>query len=157
MATVDDEVPEWPSYVEASVTAVAGDRYRAALFSRHKEPVWDNDRSAVTIVAATTTPPPTEGDSAVFVLHRTLRHAEELAVAVTVSENGSMLSGPVPTEVTFAAGSATATLSVATVDDEEVERDGIVTATVPRSQRVEYRAAQPSRASITVLDNDLPP
>ena len=42
-------------------------------------------------------------------------------MTVAVTESGAMLEGTAPTEVTFAAGAATATLTVATADDDAAE------------------------------------
>ena len=70
---------------------------------------------------ATSTTPVTEGTAASFTLSRTGDTTAELTVQVSVSESGAAVSGTAPTSVTFAAESSTATLSVATEDDEAVE------------------------------------
>ena len=71
-----------------------------------------------------------EGTDLPFTLSRTGPTDAALAVNVTVSENGDVLASSPPTSVTFAAGAATATLNVATVDDETEEDTSRVTATL---------------------------
>ena len=58
-----------------------------------------------------------EGVELAFRLTRTGTVSDELTVAVRVEEMGAMLGAAPPTEVTFEAGSSTATLTVATTDD----------------------------------------
>ena len=75
-------------------------------------------------------PPVTEGAAVEFTLSRTGDAASALTVAVSVSEDGAVLSGTPASAVTFGAGSDEATLSVATDDDSVAEADGRVTASV---------------------------
>ena len=82
----------------------------------------------VSIAAGET--PVNEGTDLSFTLSRTGSTDDALTVNVTVSESGDVLAGAPPTSATFAAGSATATLSVATVDDETEEDASTVTATL---------------------------
>ena len=72
--------------------------------------------------------PVTEGAPAAFTLTRTGDTATTLTVSVTVSESGAMLSGTPPATATFEIGSATATLTVATDDDEVAEVASEITA-----------------------------
>ena len=66
--------------------------------------------ATVSVVAATS--PVTEGSAAVFTLSRTGDTAAALTVALSVSEDGAVLAGTLPTEAVFAADTATAELSV---------------------------------------------
>ena len=93
-----------------------------------------------------------EGADAVFRLTRKGDIAQELTVAVAVSETGAALGAEVPTSVTFAAGSPTAALLVTTVDDETNEDDSRVTARVAAGTG--YRALAEA-AEVTVLDDDV--
>ena len=97
--------------------------------------------------------PVTEGTSAAFTLSRTGDTAAALTVAVSVNEAGSVFSGVPPRAVTFAAGSAAATLSVATDDDAVAEADGRVTASVSAGSGYEVDADAAS-AGVDVYDND---
>ena len=100
--------------------------------------------------------PVTEGTAAAFALSRTGDVAAELAVDVSVSETGAMVSGTAPETATFAAGSATAELSVATKDDEVVEDTSTITATVAAGTGYSLDANATS-AEVEVQDDDAPP
>ena len=62
-----------------------------------------------------------EGQTAVFTLTREGELTAPLTVPVQVTEHGAFLTDEVPTEATFAANAATATLLVATEDDGHAE------------------------------------
>ena len=100
--------------------------------------------------------PVTEGATAAFALRRTGATAAELTVAVSVTESGSVLDGTPPSSVTFQAGSDSATLSVATLDDEAVEAAGTVTAAVSPGAGYEVDGASAS-AEVVVEDDDAAP
>ena len=105
----------------------------------------------VSIAAGTS--PVTEGTAASFSLSRTGDTASAQTVSVSVTEAGSVLSGTPPATVTFAAGSAAATLAVATDDDGADEADGRVTATVSAGSGYEV-SADAASAGIDVYDDD---
>ncbi len=109
---------------------------------------------AVSIAAAST--PVTEGTAATFTLTRTGSAAAALTVRVSVSETGAMASGTLPTEVAFAAGSANATLSVATEDDEAVESASTVTAALTADAGYTVDGSSGS-AGVAVEDDDAAP
>ena len=105
----------------------------------------------VSIAAASS--PVTEGGAASFTLSRTGDTAASLTVSVAVSEAGSVVSGTPASTVTFAAGDAEETLSVATDDDSAAEADGRVTATIAAGTGYEVDAEATS-AGLDVYDND---
>ena len=115
---------------------------------------------AVSIAPAST--PVSEGAAASFTLTRTGDTGEGLTVAVSVSESEAVVSGTPPTSVTFAAGSAGATLtfaallSVVTEDDEAVEAASTVTATVSAGDGYTVNGASGS-AGVVVEDDDAAP
>ena len=82
--------------------------------------------------------------------------AAALTVALSVTEDGAVLSGTAPTEAVFAAGAATAELAVATADDEVVEAASAVTVALAAGTgyAVDANAAQ---ATVTVEDDDAAP
>ena len=108
-------------------------------------------------VSAGASPVP-EGAEAGFALSRSGPSARALTVTVAVSEDGAMLA-PAPGgghAVTFAAGSATASLAVATVDDGAVESASTVTASL--SPGAGYTVAPGgAAAAVTVADDDAAP
>jgi len=109
-----------------------------------------------TISIASGSSPVTEGTAAAFTLTRTGDVAAELTVEVSVSETGAMVSGTAPETATFAAGSATAELSVATKDDEVVEDASTITAAVAAGTGYSLDANATS-AEVEVQDDDAPP
>ena len=109
---------------------------------------------SITADAATVT----EGEAAAFTVKRTGGAlGTGLTVSVEVSEDGAMLDGTPPTEVTFGAGSATAALSVATENDTDEEANSVVTARVTASSGGAYTLSGNSSATVTIEDDDKPP
>ena len=97
--------------------------------------------------------PVTEGSDAVFTLTRTGDTAAALTVAVRVNQAGAVLGANTPSQATFAAEAAQATLGVATDDDATAEADGHVTASVGAGTGYTVAAAA-GTARVDVLDND---
>ena len=103
----------------------------------------------------------TEGADLMFTLTLSPAPPSELTVDVTVSESGSVLApGAPPTQVTVAANTSTATLTVATNDDNVYEGTGTpriagsVTATVDTGTGYTVHDAAKS-ASIDVQDDEV--
>ena len=154
VATVADAVDEADSVVTATVTA---DRaYQVGTPA--SVTVADDDAPTIVleISIAAASASVTEGEAAVFTLTRTGPTTAALTVNVSVAETGDVVSGTAPTRVTFGAGSATATLSVATVADAVDEADSVVTVTVAADGRspVTYVPGEPATARIAITDND---
>ncbi len=116
-----------------------------------------NETAALPVVSiAASATPVTEGTAAAFTLARTGATTAALEVRVSVAESEAAVSGTPPTQVTFEAGSASATLSVATEDDEVVEEAITVTATV--SSGTGYTVdAELGSAEVVVNDDDAAP
>ena len=111
-------------------------------------------RPVVSIAASST--PVTEGAAASFALTRTGDTAAALAVTLAVTETGSVLTGTLPTSATFAAGSASAVLSVATADDEAAEAASTVTAALSADAAYTVVGAS-GTADVVVEDDDAAP
>ena len=105
----------------------------------------------VSVVAVSS--PVTEGTAAAFTLRRTGDTAAALTVAVSVAEEGAVLSGTPASTVTFAAGSAEVRLSVATVDDSVAEADARVAVAVTAGSGYQLSSSAGS-AGVDVYDND---
>ena len=103
-----------------------------------------------TIAEGTT--PVTEGTAASFTVTLDQAPPEALAVAVSVAESGSALSGTAPASVAFAKGATSATLSVPTSGDSVVEAESTVTATVTAGTG--YLVGTGASASVRVEDDD---
>ena len=152
VALPDDEADEADGVVTATIAASAG-RYEVTVASASVT-VRDDDVPALSIAAGAAV---TEGGTATFTITADPAPAAELAVAVSVTQGAEddYLPDTLPTSVTIAAGATEATLSVALPDDDAMEPDGVVTATIAASAgHYEVTAAS---ASVTVRDDDAPP
>ncbi|MCY4527975.1 MAG: hypothetical protein OXD46_02945 [Chloroflexi bacterium] len=87
-----------------------------------------NYRQTVTISASDS--PIAEGENVSFVLTRQGETTSELAVSVSVTEDGAMISGTPPTSVMIPVGQASGTLTVATENDNTAEDDSVITVTL---------------------------
>ena len=115
--------------------------------------VRDDDLPVVTVAAASDAV--LEGEAAAFTLTRTegdLSAALTVAVAVAAAE-GVLASTP-PSTVTFEADAATATLPLGTQDDGVGEVD--VTVTLTLEAGAGYDREDPTQATVTVAEDDLP-
>ena len=95
----------------------------------------------------------TEGDPATFTLTR--ETGAPATVRVSIWETGRTLAPGKPNRVTFAAGAATATLTVATEDDLVVEQDSTVTVEVA-NQSSTFTFTAGAAAAVTVVNDDPP-
>lgn len=119
--------------------------------------VRDNDLPVVTLEAVREDY--TEGDRVEFTLTREGQLDQALTVNVGVTqtntseeEEAHFLLGDPPATVTFAADSATATLSLPTASDSNAEPHGTISAAVESS--ADYRTGDPLSASVRIADND---
>ena len=128
-------------------------------------PVRDAGGPRVTIAAdAAGAAGITEGEAAAFTLTRRGDTSEALAVRVSVEDPSNFMRGnhtwadpQPPTTVEFAAGSATAALSLPTKDDWRDIPDNDLTVTIQPGDDDYYRPGAPSSASVIVRDNDTKP
>ena len=105
------------------------------------------------VSVAAVSSPVTEGTAASFTLRRTGDTASALTVAVSVTEEGAVVSATPASSVTFATGSAQTALSVATVDDGVAEADARVTVAVTAGSGYLVDNGSGS-ARVDVYDND---
>ncbi len=97
-----------------------------------------------------------EGQAASFTLNASPTPTADLVVHLNISQRGDFAADGATgaKTVTFPANTATASHTVATVDDDSDERDGSVTARVV--SRSHYRVASANEASVSVTDDDVP-
>ena len=121
--------------------------------------VEDDDLPVVTLEAAHEGR--TEGEAVVFTLTRVGQIDEALTVKVSVTqtsdnagEQAAFISGTPPTTITFAADSATATLSVPTTQDSTIEPHATIAAAIIDEDDDGYRAGDSDSASVHVIDDD---
>ena len=119
--------------------------------------VHDNDLPTLSIAAGETA---TEGGTATFTITAEQALSADLAVPVAVTEEGSPVGGlRRASTVRLARGALQATLTVPLPDDEVVEPDGAIVATILEGPDnvggLEYHIAVAS-ARVVVLDDDVP-
>ena len=97
----------------------------------------------------------TEGTAATFTITATPAPTTAITVSVSVTQTGNVLDGTPPSTTTINANETTATLTVATDDDNVDEEASAITALLQTGTG--YTVGDPSSASVTVNDNDAPP
>ena len=104
----------------------------------------------ITIAAGAS--PIDEGANASFSVTSDRTPASALTVMLSVTESGAMVSGTPPAQVTIARAAKSATVSVATTDDQQDEDDSVVTVTLLSGTGYQLGAAK--TATVTVADDD---
>ena len=148
VTAVDDMIGDAGETIEVTLL------FRGRTVARQTVTITDSGGpTAVTIAAPDVTL--TEGSAAAFTLARSGTATAALTVSVDVTGGDHFVSaGDLGARtVTFGAGSATATLTVATVDDDRMEHHGTITATVGSGDAFTAHATRGS-ASVRVMDND---
>ena len=120
--------------------------------------LWEIEGGAPTPVPVVTVAggaPVTEGASATFTLTAAPAPAADLGVTVAVAQSGEVAGAAAlgSRTVTIAAGQASASFTVATVDDAVDEPDGAVVATVRAGAG--YTVGDAARAQVAVADDDV--
>lgn len=115
--------------------------------------------NAVTIAATDANAAEAGADVGVFTITRTGSAASDLAVAIVVAPTSTATVGldyaALPTTVTIPAGSVSATLTITPIDDADVE--SAETVVVSLASGSDYQVGDPSSATVTIADNDMPP
>ncbi len=156
VATTDDDVDEPDGSL--AVTLTEGKGYKVSSTEKSvKVAVKDNDlpKPVVSITAGSDV---TEGGDVVFTVSATEAHPDappgDLSVDVTVTVVGDYGVTAESATVAVSPGGS-ATLTLATTDDDGDEVDGSVTATLNAGDDYEVDASQ-DEATVNVLDNDFP-
>ena len=156
VATDDDNIDEDASVITAQLQAGTG--YTVGTPSSATVTVNDNDIptpvvSQVTISTNATSV--TEGTAATFTITATPAPTTALTLNVNITETGKVLSGTPDSTITISANQTTATLTVATDDDNIDEDASVITALLQAGTG--YTVGTPSSATVTVNDNDAAP
>ena len=114
--------------------------------------IRNDDSSTVEVAAETATV--TEGEDAVFVLTRAGALSQALEVAFRIEDADGVLAAPAPDGASFAAGAATARVTLPTGDDSDDEPDAQLKLTLVEGSGYDPGAA--ASATVTVEDDDLP-
>ena len=145
VTTDDDSTDEVGGTITAMVATGTG--YDVGTAASASVSVNDNDGAAEPTVTISAGGGVTEGTSATFTVTASVMPSSNLTVNVSVTDNGSFISGVAPTTVTINPGSTSATLTVATDDDSTDEVNGTITAEVTTGSG--YAVGTPSRAMVT--------
>ena len=150
LATRDNATDELGD-AEVVLTLQAGAGWDLEAPSAAAVTVEDDERPVVTAAADAATV--LEGADVAFTLTRAGDVSEALDVFFTIEDaDGVVTTTPLPTGVSFGAGSATATLRLDTETDTVVEPDAVVTLALEPGAG--YEPGDPSQASVTVREND---
>ena len=152
VSTANDQADESNSVVTAQLQAGTG--YTVGATSSASVTVEDNDPPQVTISAGTT--PVTEGTDVTFTITASSAPTSALTVNVDVDVTYAdhLTSGTPPSTVTINANATTATLTVATEDDDVIEINGQVIAEVQTGTG--YTVGSSSSARVVIENNDHP-
>ena len=151
LATSDDAADEPDGSV--SVTVSAGNGYTVGDPASGTVAIADDDAPlpAITVSAGDAV---TEGGDATFTVTASPVPASPLSVSVTVAVDGDygIASG---TQTVSIPTTGSATLTLATANDDADEPDGSVTLTVAAGDG--YTVGDPASGSVSIADDDLPP
>ncbi len=152
LTTANDDADETDGSV--SVTVAAGDGYTVGDPASGTVAVADDDDAPLPAIAVSAGDAVTEGGDATFTVTASPAPASPLAVSVTVAARGDYgIASGTRTVSIPTAGSATLTL--ATSDDDADEPDGSVSVTVAAGDG--YTVGDPASGSVSIADDDLPP
>ena len=152
VGTTDDSTDETDGSVTATVNAGSGYTVSSSQGAATVG-VADNDDAPTPEVSVTAGSGVTEGGDAVFTVTASPAPAADLAVSVTVATTGDFGYGTLPVSVTIPT-SGSATVTIATTDDEVDEPDGSVTLTLNAGS--DYTVGAPSSETADVADDDEP-
>ena len=153
LAPIDDTLLEQPE--SASLTIGAGAGYTIGTVASATATIADNDLGSIAI-AKTTDGSETGPLASVFTLTRTGSSASALNVIYTLggtAARGLDYTGTSPGTATFAAGSATKTIILPTINDVLVDSNETIIATI--TAPTGYIISGPASATATIADNDL--
>ncbi len=153
VGTIDDEVDE--ANGDLTVTLRSGAGYTVGNPSSAVVTINDDDTTtpepAPTVTIEAGDSPVTEGMPATFTVRAT--PAPTAALTVNLAASGADdLVGTLPTSTVIAAGEASVTVSVGTIDDEVDEANGDLTVTLRSGAG--YTVGNPSSAVVTINDDD---
>ena len=151
LATTGDEVDEPDGSVTATVAA--GDGYTVGDPASGTVAVRDDDEP-LPVIAVSAGGAVTEGGDATFTVTASPAPASPLTVSVTVAAKGDygIAAG---TQTVSIPTTGSATLTLATANDDADEPDGSATLTVNAGDG--YTVGSPASGSVSIADDDLPP
>ena len=113
--------------------------------------IMDDDLPTVSISAGAS--PVTEGTPATFTVRRGIADPAALMVRLDSSQTGAFISATLPSSVTIAGNSRSATVTIATVGDSVGEPDGSVMVAIA-ANAASYQVGSPASATVAIEDDD---
>ena len=153
LGTRDDTVSEATAEVVLALRPDAA--YALGTPSEATVSVRDDDPPVVTVAADMDAV--VEGADAVFTLTRVGDLSAALDVSIQVTDAGSLLTATPPAGVSFGAGAAEATLRLGTEEDAPGNHGADRPVTLTLVDGADYDLGTPSRATVTVRDDDEAP
>ena len=156
LATANDATDEPDGVV--TVTVKAGEGYTVGAPASDTLSIEDDDLPPPVVSIAAKAASVTEGGAATFTLSADRAPAADLTVTLAVSETGDHVAAETEGAATavIAKGETQAAFSVATVNDDADEPDGVVTVTLEAGEGYAVSASQ-GAATVTVSDDDAAP
>ena len=155
VATINDGVDEADGSITATVNTNTDYKVSATAGSATVDVADNDDPGATPEISITASSGITEGGSASFTVTANPAPSAALSVSVAVSQSGDFGASTGSQTVSIPT-SGSATLTVATTDDNVEEADGSVTATVSVGTGYTVSTTAGS-ATVTVADDDAPP
>jgi subtilisin family serine protease len=153
LSVINDTVAEAPETVSLTVVPYTVGVYSVGTASTATVTILDDDLPTISVAASDASAGETANPGA-FTLTRT--GATDSALTVNLAMGGTATNGTdyttIPATVTFAAGSATAKVTLSPVDDLVVE--GGETAVLNLLAGMGYSLGTPTSATVTIADND---
>ena len=151
LPTTDDNIDK--ADIQITATLLPGKGYSVETGNNSATiVVVDNDAPRISISAASDEAI-TEGEAVRFVVRAMDRAvASELAVNVSITQNSDFITKQIPKGVNIAKDKQVTGLMVETVDDSEVQEDGVFTATISTGDG--YQISSQKSATVFIKDND---
>ena len=151
--TLDDTIDEADGSI--TVTIIDGAGFTVGSSSSATVQIFDNDGKPSISIFPTTTEYIAEGDEAIFELRtaEVLENDLEVRVSLTIQKDffGDLTNNSIE-KVEIKAGTSSKELEIQTVDDEEKELNGRITATIQSNSNYDVGAFKSS--TIVIVDDD---
>ncbi|MDE2988884.1 MAG: hypothetical protein OXT70_12655, partial [Chloroflexota bacterium] len=153
VTTVDDAVSEPDGAITLQIIAIGSPSYTRGTASQAVANVADNDIMIPELSVTAADTGIGEGEDAIFAVSANPAPSADIAVTVTVSATGYFGAATGPQTVTIGGGQTSATLRIETINDNAIESDGSITATIEPDSNHTVSSSK-GTASVTVWDED---
>ena len=155
--TEDDDTDEKDGAVTVTVQTGTGYEVPQGTQSTATVAVQDNDDPAAPVISITAGSSITEGEDAEFTVTADPVPTADLVVNLAIEQQGDFVATTAVGAKSVTIGtSGSATYSITTIEDNEDEANGSITATVKMGTGYEVPQGSQSTATVVVQDNDTP-